>query len=340
MRIGILGLGSAGTRHLAAFRKMPGVNVCAADVDAARRRRAEAEGVPAVAGLDDLLATGPRAVVVAVPHAYLAAAGMRVLEAGCDLLLEKPMAVRLDDAVELVGRARRAGRRVMVSFVHRFRPEVAAAREVIRRGEIGRPALVIDTMASGASEMPAWVWRRDLAGGGMMFYNGIHQVDRVRFLLDDEIDHVRAETRTLGHEADVEDTVTSLIGFRSGALGVVVQHKAPSDALGGWDTHVFGSKGSLHISTGHELRWTAGGRTRSAPGAPEDRFLAAATEFVTALREDRAPSPTGEDGLAALRIVLCMYADSAESASHRAVDAMPTAQAQTQGRPFDGPALG
>lgn len=313
MRVGILGLGSAGMRHLHAFRRIAGVTLMVADVDGLRRRHAQEYSIPVVSGLDDLLAAGVEAVVVALPHAELASAAMRALDAGCHLLLEKPMATDLADAAAIVDRARRTERRVMVSFVHRFRPEVAAARAVIASGAIGRPVLIIDTMVSGTTAMPAWVWKREMAGGGMMFYNGIHQVDRARFILGQEIDGVRAEVRTFGYVADVEDTVTSLLIFRSGALGTVTQHKAPADAFGAWDTQVFGSKGSLHIRTGQEVRWVSGGQEASVPGTPEDRFFGAASEFVTALREGRDPTPSGEDGVAALQIVLRMYADSARA---------------------------
>jgi predicted dehydrogenase len=62
------------------------------------------------------------------------------------------------------------------------------------------------------------------------------------------------------------------------------------------------------------MRWTAGGEVSTVPGLPEDRFLGAAREFVTALREGRTPSPSGEEGLAALDTVLRMYADSEDRA--------------------------
>jgi predicted dehydrogenase len=303
-------MGTAGARHLRAFRQIDGIDLLAADRDAAGRRRAEAEGVDAVEDLEALLARRPAAVVIAVPHAALATAGMRALEAGCHILIEKPMATTRGDAAAIVERGRRANLAIMVSFVHRFRPEVAAARSVIVDGRIGIPRLVVDTMASGASEMPAWVWRRREAGGGMMFYNGIHQVDRARFLMGDDVESVRADVRTLGYDVELEDTVTALLGFRSGGVGTIVQHKAPRAALGGWETQVFGSDGSLQIRTGTELRWTAGAAAATVPGAPEDRFLGAAREFIAALREGRTPSPSGEDGLAALDVVLRMYADS------------------------------
>jgi len=310
VRIGLLGLGSAGMRHSRAFLKIPGVSLIGADLDAERRAGARAHGMTVVPTLADLLATAPDAAVIAVPHAYLAEAALGALEAGCHVLLEKPMATTLEDAQRVLDAARTVGRHVMISFVHRFRPDVAAARDLIARGVIGRPTLVVDTMAGGASDMPAWVWRRAEAGGGMMFYNGIHQVDRVRFLLGDEADRVRAEVRTLAHDVDTEDTVGALVTFRGGALAVIVQHKAPADALAGWETQVFGMAGSLLIRTGQEVRWTAGGTASSLPGSPEDRFLGAATEFVSALEAGRAPSPSGADGVAALRIVLEMYGDA------------------------------
>jgi predicted dehydrogenase len=246
-----------------------------------------------------------------VPHASLADAALQALEAGAHILLEKPMATSLEDAIRVVNRARVLKRWVMVSFVHRFRPDVAAARDVITRGAIGRPLFLTDTMVSGASEMPPWVWDRARAGGGMMLYSGIHQVDRARFLLGEEVETVRAEVRTLAHDVDTEDTVAALLGFRSRAVGVVTQHKAPADALPAWETQVFGTKGSLRIRTGQELSWAGAGAVTTVAGSPEDRFFGAATEFVAAIREGRAPSPSGEDGVAALEIVQRMYADGA-----------------------------
>jgi len=311
MRVGILGLGSAGVRHFRAFRKIPDVSVLGADLDEKRRARLEAEGGKTVATLESLLRGSPEAVVVAVPHAYLANAALQALEAGAHILLEKPMATSLQDAMRVVNRARVLKRWVMVSFVHRFRPDVAAARDVIVRGAIGRPVLLTDTMVSGASEMPPWVWDRARAGGGMMLYNGIHQVDRARFLLGEEVDTVRAEVRTLAHDVDTEDTVAALLGFRSRAVGVVTQHKAPADALAAWETQIVGTQGSLRIRTGQELSWVGAGAVTTLAGTPEDRFFGAATEFVAAIREGRAPSPSGEDGVAALEIVQRMYADSA-----------------------------
>jgi predicted dehydrogenase len=312
MHIGVLGLGVAGAHHLESFGKIPGVEITACDIDPSRREHAATRGVHVVATLNDLLQRAPDGVVVAVPHSDLAAAARSVLDAGCHVLLEKPMATRLEDAVQLVAQARARNRWIMMSFVHRFRPEVSAARDLILGGEIGRPTMLVDSMTSGASEMPAWVWDRARAGGGMMFYNGIHQVDRARFLLGDEADRVRAEVHTLAHDVNTEDTVGALLGFRHGAMGVIVQHKAPSDALRNWETQVFGTKGSLVIRTGHEVRWAAGGKVSSRPGNPEDRFHSAAIEFVTALRERRPPSPSGEDGLEALKVVLAMYSDRAE----------------------------
>ena len=290
-----------------------------ADLDEKRRQQVEAEGGKTVATLERLLSGRPEAVVVALPHVYLADAAHQAMNAGAHILLEKPMATSLEDAMRVVNRARALKRWVMVSFVHRFRPDVAAARDLIARGEIGRPVFLTDIMASGASEMPPWVWDRARAGGGMMLYNGIHQVDRARFLLGEEVDTVRAEVRALAHDVDTEDTVAALLGFRSGAVGVVAQHKAPAAALAGWETEVFGTKGSLRIRTGQELSWVSGGAVTTLPGAPEDRFSGAASEFVAAIREDRAPSPAGEDGVAALAIVLRMYADAAAvSTSDRA----------------------
>src|SRR5437660_1615057 len=105
MRIGILGLGSAGIRHFRAFRKLPDILLLGADPDERRRQQVEAEGGKTVATLESLLSGQPEAVVVAVPHGYLADAALQALDAGAHILLEKPMATSLENAMRVVNRA-------------------------------------------------------------------------------------------------------------------------------------------------------------------------------------------------------------------------------------------
>jgi predicted dehydrogenase len=140
-----------------------------------------------------------------------------------------------------------------------------------------------------------------------MLYNGIHQIDRAHFLLGARVTAVKAEIRTLVYPVETEDTAVIALTYDSGALGTIVQHKASTQIQSAWETQVFGTEGSLAIRTGESMTWTAAGSTQSEPSSSEDRFLGAATEFVSAIREERPASPSGEDGLAALQVVLGAY---------------------------------
>jgi predicted dehydrogenase len=307
LRVAILGLGTAGNRHIAAFRQVPGIEMIGMDTDEGRRGAAAAAGVRTADSVAALYDLRPDAVVVAVPHSALADIAVHALERGCHVLLEKPMATTAADARRVLDAARARGKRVMMSFVHRFRPEVAVAKAFIAAGRIGRPRLIVDTMASGASSMPAWVWDAAVGGGGMMMYNGPHPVDRANFLFGEHGETVTAAVRTLSYPVQTEDTVSATIAYPSGALASFVQHKAPAAAHGAWETHVYGTEGSLFIRTGEKVTLTTKAGAEAPELGPEDRFLGAAREFVAAIREDREPSPNGEDGLAVLTAILRMY---------------------------------
>jgi len=307
LRVAILGLGTAGNRHIAAFKEIAAVELLGADTDPARRAAAEATGVRTAATVEALYDLRPDAVVVAVPHTALAEAALTALQRDCHVLLEKPMATTLADARRILDVAKARKRLVMLSFVHRFRPEVAKAKAWIAAGAIGRPRLIVDTMASGASSMPAWVWDRKVGGGGMMMYNGPHPVDRANFLFGEHGTTVAATVRTLSYPVDTEDTVAATLVYPSGGVASFVQHKAPAAAHGAWETHVYGTEGSLFIRTGERVTLTTKAGTETPQLGPEDRFLGAAQEFVGAIGEGRAVSPNGDDGLAVLAAILKMY---------------------------------
>ena len=115
------------------------------------------------------------------------------MDAGCHILMEKPLAHTLEDARTIVTACRRRGRRLATSFVHRFRDEWQQAQRLIAEGRIGNPALAIDVFSTpNHTHAAEWVWHKDTCGGGVLMYTGIHAVDRLRWLLDSEVEEVTA----------------------------------------------------------------------------------------------------------------------------------------------------
>ena len=310
VRVGIIGAGIAGERHAAAFGAHPDAIVAAVvDVDPERGRPLAARfGAAWFADYRDAFAHGIDAAVVCLPHALHAGCALEAARAKIHLLLEKPIANTIEDAHRIVDAASAANTRLMIGYVHRFRPEVQAARELIRAGRLGRPATALDRFISGGMrDTPGWVWDRSLAGGGVVMYGGVHAIDRLRWLLDDEITEVYARSSTYSNAADVEDGLCAVLTFASGATAVLYENAPGYGRLGPWTTEVFGSEGALIITTGASVECrTARGAERQTY-SEDRRFERQAEEFLGAIRERRRPSVDGSDGIRGLEVALALY---------------------------------
>jgi predicted dehydrogenase len=248
------------------------------------------------------------AVIISVPHRLLQPIGLEVAGHGKHILLEKPMAVTRQEAETLVRACHDAGVRLMVNFAHRFRAEYHQAHSMLRSGAIGQPVMILDIMTSGSSPLPAWVWDRESAGGGMMMYNGVHSLDRLAWLAASPIAEVGAVTGTFSYTTDLEDNAIAAVRFRNGSLGAVVQHKSTATATPAeWQTMVYGTRGVLKVTSGSGLELVSDKQNVSLQVAGDNHFLGAVREFTTAIREEREPSPSGEDGTQALSAVLALY---------------------------------
>jgi predicted dehydrogenase len=310
MRIGVIGFGKAGRQHADAARSSGEATLAAiADPAPAAAQAAAALGVRCWSDYEAMLdAVELDAVVVSLPHAMLPAASLAAARRGRHVLLEKPMAAASADASAVVAACRAANVRLMVNFVHRFRAEYRQAHAALRSGAIGRPVLILDVMASGRSDLPSWVWDHAMAGGGMMMYNGIHSLDRLAWLAGSPVASISGAMGTFCYPVAAEDSAIAAITFGNGALGAVVQHKSAAEAtLTGWQTTIYGTHGGIQLTSGSGLQLVSDKERVTLHTEEDDRFLGAFREFAAAIREDRDPSPAGEDGLRALRAVEALY---------------------------------
>jgi predicted dehydrogenase len=247
VRVGFVGCGRVTeTRHLAALRRVPGVEAVAlADMDAARLSKVgDAYGVArryadwrAIVE-DDCV----DAVAVCVPPALHAEVASAALDAGKHVFVEKPLALTLDECDILdAAAARAAGLVAAVGFQMRCHRLVREARAALARGELGRVKLVRTVFASGARarpDQPAWRARRE-SGGGCVFELGTHHFDLVRFTLGQEAREVYASSD--------EREETAVVSLKTDG-GVQVSASFSEGTCEGHELEFYGERGRLRVS--------------------------------------------------------------------------------------------
>ena len=310
IRIGIIGAGIAGQRHAAAFARHPHAVVAAvSDVDARLGREVAVRlGTRYFAEYRELLSAGIDAAVICLPHVLHRACAEDAARAGAHILMEKPLATTMVDAHAILRAVKKARVSLMLGYVHRFRPEVEAAKRLIAKGRLGLPATALDRFISGGMrDTPRWVWNQREAGGGVVMYGGVHAIDRLRWLLAAEVTEVYARTRTYANDASVEDAVCAMLTFATGATAVLYENAPGFGRLGPWTTEIFGPAGALIITTGRALEYRDGRGVRRWTYPEDRRFDRQAAEFITAIRDGRPPSVGGEDGVRGLEVALALY---------------------------------
>ncbi len=169
--------------------------------------------------LDRLLATyALDAAFIITPHVYHHDQAKACLEAGVDVLLEKPMVMNAAEALSLIETRDRTGRLLVVAFNGSLSPEIRAAVKLLRSGELGKLLSISGTIWQRWGPGTAGKWRQvpEIAGGGFMFDTGAHLLNTVADLAGEAFVEVAAWTDNYGRPVE---TLAVVIGrLASGAL--------------------------------------------------------------------------------------------------------------------------
>lgn len=143
-------------------------------------------------------------------------------EAGRHVLVEKPMAMDAGECQRMIDACRRNGVQLMVAQVARFSPAVLKMRELVASGVLGDIALVhSDFVFNGLDPSRSWLYDRTLAGGGPIFDVGVHCLDTLRFVLQDEVVSLRSLTQPRPTRTRTESSAVLALGFAKGTLGTL-----------------------------------------------------------------------------------------------------------------------
>lgn len=265
----LVGAGAIGRMHAQRLRLHP--QLCLAGVAEpaqAGRALAAEHGVPWAPQAEELLARlKPAAAIVATPNATHLAVGRACLDAGAALLMEKPVADTVEDALALVRLAQQRGVPLLVGHQRRHNPITRRARELVAAGALGRPlaAQVQATWLKPEAYFEAGPWRKRL-GGGPVLINLIHDVDLLRHVLADEVVQVQAMASSAARGLEVEDTAAVLLRFAGGTLATLLTSDS-TVAPWNWDPGVCAAENMARAET--RCRASLGARPRRVAGATQ-----------------------------------------------------------------------
>lgn len=304
--------------YIGRLQRMPHVEyIGMADHDTERGKRYAAQfNSPLFESYEALLAAKPDAVLVCSENSKHRELVELAAAAGVHILCEKPIATTIEDAQAMIDACARANVNLMIAFPMRFSAAAQQVRDALQRGDMGKLRCV---NATNQGENPdyhrAWFSDKTLAGGGAVMDHTVHVVDMLRWMLNAEPIEVYAEVDTLFHagKVNVDTAGLLLITFDNGVfVSLDTSWSRPSfyPMWGNVKMDLVCERGVLRSDYFQQHLTVYDGNARRPLwrywGA--DSYARMIDEFLNSVREGRAPLVTGQDGLAALKVVLGAYA--------------------------------
>lgn len=318
MKFLIAGLGSIGRRHLGNLVALGQEDILLYRTHHSTLPENELAAYPVETDFAAALAHHPDAVIVANPTALHMAVALPAAQAGCHLLLEKPIADRADAQVALLRQTAEANQvRTLVGFQFRFHPVLGKIKALVDSGDLGQ---VMSFRVHWGEYLPGWhPWedyrqsyaaRRELGGG--VVNTLCHPLDYIRWLLG-EVNSLTAHTgQVSGLELDVEDVAEIILTLENGAVGSIhldyfqrpPQHKLTIQLEQGqiqWDNASGTAQVYRVVSQAWEEINPPVGFKRN------DLFLEEMRHFLSLVRGEIQSRCSLEDGIQALKLVEAVH---------------------------------
>lgn len=339
MKYALIGCGRISPNHIEAARnnKLNFVAMCDIVPEAMTEKAAkfDLDGVRQYPDYREMLAAEhPDLVAIATESGKHAAIALDCIEAGVNVIIEKPIALSIQDANAIIEAMKRKDVLVCANHQNRFNKSVQYIRKALEQGRFGQlshgAAHVRWNRGKQYYEQAPWrgTWAQD---GGCLMNQCIHNIDLLRWMLGNEVDEVMAYTDNRQHGyLEGEDLGMAMIRFANGAYGLVegttnVYPKNLEETL-----YIFGEKGTVKaggvsdniieawafadgLDDPDYVKQTYGENPPNVYGFGHTPLYA---DVIDAIANHRQPYVTAEDGKRALELVLAIYKSAAE---HRPV---------------------
>ncbi len=242
------------------------------------------------------------AVLVTTPNSLHLVDVLDAVDAGKPVLCEKPLGMNADECRQMVKAARHRGVLFGVAQVFRFNESVRELREWVAAGRIGRPVFARSEFSffADASHPRKWLYDASVAGAGPIFDVGVHCIDTLRFILQDEVARVSASAARDEASGGVESAASLTLEFSRGTLGTALvsfraEYRTPLELVG--ETGVLRADAALNVEHPVELQLRRDEAITETKTASNVLAYALQVDAFADAVEGKAPFPIpGEEG--------------------------------------------
>ena len=307
VRFGIVGFGLHAVKRL-----MPGFSLsknCSVtalsrrNINQARQSAAQFKIPLAFDSVEELCRSSEvDAVLVTTPNSCHLADVLAAVDASKPVLCEKPLAMNADECRQMVEAARRKNVLFGVAHVFRFEESTRAIRRLVGDGKIGKPVFARSEFSFFAdpSHPREWLYDASVAGAGPIFDIGVHCIDSLRFILQDEVVQVSASAATDQRSGDVESAAALTLEFSRGTLASVLvsyraEYRTPIEFVG--ETGVLRADDAFTVEHSIELQLWRNGAVAESQTVSNDLAYALQVDAFADAIEGKAKFPIpGEEG--------------------------------------------
>lgn len=280
-----------------------------------------------------LAAEQPALVAIATESGKHAKIALDCIEAGCNLIIEKPIALSIEDADAIINAAERKGVKVCACHQNRFNKSIQKIREAMEENRFGRlfygTAHIRWNRDKNYYTQAPWrgTWEQD---GGALMNQCIHNIDLLRWMMGDDITEVVGYTDRLNHDyLEAEDMGIALVRFNNGAYGIIegttdVYPQNLEETL-----YIFGEQGTVKVggkSVNVIEEWNFADKAdepeqvkaqyhENPPNIYGYGHNPLYADVIDAILNDRKPLIDAQAGKRALELVLAIYKSAAEGKS-------------------------
>jgi predicted dehydrogenase len=253
------------------------------------------------------------AVYIALPNSMHAEYAIRAARAGVHVLCEKPMAVTVQECRQMISECRKAKVKLMIAYRLHFEGLNLAAIDIARSGQLG-------SLKFFNSSFAMTVRRGDIRtkrafGGGTLYDIGVYCINAARNLFRAEPTHVSAVSINSGLAtlSEIDETTAATLRFANDRVATFITSFNAADVA---SYRIVGTKGHLHAdpayeyAEGLECALTIDGKTTRKKFGKRDQFAPELLYFSDCILGDRAPEPSGEEGMQDVKIVEALYASA------------------------------